>query len=382
MGSFRVVNVVARPGVGGDGRCMIRRLQLLFRFKGRQLGKLLTFVRKELRFAHERIAFGIACARRNYIKALVNLLERKEFPTFLFPLCLLLCACGDVASSLNKEGVADLEVRGKFSSGDENESMAEVVLWETGAGVGKEVSSMLGKTFRFSVQPFDLSLLRKKTVFRGKIQETFAASSGKTYLLHSVWPDGRSERIRLNNVNRLLRRDTLSMREGAVLGVGDFLPPFALYDQDGEILTTEYFDGSVTVLNFIFTRCSVAEMCPASTMKMKKLQELSEKTRIGFVKFLSISLDPEFDAPGILKQYAQAYNLQESSFRLGTADKPVIDDLTRQFGVLRKKDQALGVDHTMRTLIVNSRRQIIYQVPGKGWAVEDFLARLQEGTKG
>ena len=74
--------------------------------------------------------------------------------------------------------------------------------------------------------------------------------------------------------------------------------------------------------------------------------------------------------------------MQESSFRLGTADKPVIDDLTRQFGVLRKKDQALGVDHTMRTLIVNSRRQIIYQVPGKGWAVEDFLARLQEGTKG
>ena len=275
-----------------------------------------------------------------------------------------------------------MEVRGKFSSGDENKSIAEVVLWETGAGVGNEVSSKLGKTFKFSVQPFDLSLLSKKKVFRGKIQETFSAQSGKTFLLHSVWPDGRSERIRLNNVNRLLRRDTLSMREGAVLGVGDFLPPFALYDQDGEILTTEYFDGSVTVLNFIFTRCSVAEMCPASTIKMKKLQELSEKTRIDFVKFLSITLDPEFDAPGILKQYAQAYNLQESSFRLGPADKPVIDDLTRQFGVLRKKDQELGMDHTMRTLIVNSRRQIIYQVPGKGWAVEDFLARLQEGSKG
>ena|GEM_PF-5730881 len=48
MGSFRVVKVVVRPGVGGDGCCMIRRLQILFGFKGRQLGKLLTTVRKKM----------------------------------------------------------------------------------------------------------------------------------------------------------------------------------------------------------------------------------------------------------------------------------------------------------------------------------------------
>ncbi|HCC21342.1 MAG TPA: hypothetical protein DEP88_08860, partial [Verrucomicrobiales bacterium] len=59
------------------------------------------------------------------------------------------------------------------------------------------------------------------------------------------------------------------------------------YDQDGEVLTTDYFDGSVTVLNFIFTRCSIAEMCPASTMRMKKLQTLASQTKVPHVKFLS-----------------------------------------------------------------------------------------------
>jgi len=34
----------------------------------------------------------------------------------------------------------------------------------------------------------------------------------------------------------------------------------------------------------------------------------------------------------------------------------------------------------MRTLIINSKRQIIYQFPGRGWAVEDILARLPEGV--
>ena len=167
-----------------------------------------------------------------------------------------------------------------------------------------------------------------------------------------------------------------------ILSVGDQLPNFALYDQDGEIITTDYFVGSVTVLNFIFTRCSVAEMCPASTNKMKKLQELAEKTKIKHVRFLSITLDPQYDSPGILKQYAQAYDLNEENFRLGTADQSVIIDLTRQLGVLRKNDVKQTVDHTMRTLLINGRRQIVYQVPGKGWSVEDFLSRLQEGSEG
>ena len=54
----------------------------------------------------------------------------------------------------------------------------------------------------------------------------------------------------------------------------------------------------------------------------------------------------------------------------------MIDDLTRQFGIMRKKNQ-IPLDHTMRTIVINSRRQIVYQVPGKGWSVEDFLSRLQ-----
>ena len=36
----------------------------------------------------------------------------------------------------------------------------------------------------------------------------------------------------------------------------------------------------------------------------------------------------------------------------------------------------------MRTMIINSKRQIIYQFPGSQWSAEDFLARLPEGVNG
>ena len=110
---------------------------------------------------------------------------------------------------------------------------------------------------------------------------------------------------------------------------------------------------------------------------MKKLQDLAKQTNIPFVKFLSITLDPLFDSPGVLKSYARGYGINESNFRFGTAGKTVIDDLTRQFGIMRKKDPDAPLDHTMRTLVINSRRQIVYQVPGKGWSVDDFISRLQ-----
>ena len=274
------------------------------------------------------------------------------------------------------------ELRGRVIEADLNNSMVRVEVLACGEGLSKEWGGYSGFEKSFAVQPGDLNLLRNPNTFRATTQQTFTPTQGAGYLLTYVWPDDRSERIRVNNVNRLLRRDTLSMGDSMIRSVGDTLPPFALYDQDGEVLTTDYFDGSVTVLNFIFTRCSIAEMCPASTLRMKKLQRLAKQTKVQHVKFLSITLDPDFDTPGVLKSYARAYDLDEENFRLGTANKATIDDLTRQFGIFRKNVDDLPLDHTMRTMIINSKRQIIYQFPGSQWSAEDFLSRLPEGVEG
>ena len=269
------------------------------------------------------------------------------------------------------------EVRGEVVQVDDNKSIVSFRVTAAGSSISNFEDVSIKDVVNAEVQPGDLNLLGRKKIFRGRVQSTFSPQNGEIFFLHNIWPDEFRERIRFNNYNRLLRRDTLSLGQDAIRSVGDQVPPFALYDQDGNIITTDYLNGSVTILNFIFTRCSEPEMCPASTIKMKKLQGLVKKTEIPYVKFLSITLDPFFDTPGVLKSYARGYNLEESNFRLGTAGKTVISDLTRQFGILRKKEPEIPLDHTMRTLIINSRRQIVYQVPGKGWSVEDFLGRLQ-----
>lgn len=299
---------------------------------------------------------------------------------------ILILACFPLLSCERGEvRVADLyqlppdALRGRVIESDANFSMIRAEVLACGKGLIEEMGGSAGADCAFAVQAGDLRMLSPGFVFRAKARETFTPAGDPGYVLAEVWPDDRAERMRVNNVNRLLRRDTLSLGEDVIRSVGDALPPFALYDQDGKVLTTDYFDGSVTVLNFIFTRCSIAEMCPSSTRKMKKLQVLAEQTEIKHVRFLSITLDPSFDSPGVLKTYARAYQLEERNFRLGTASKGVIDDLARQFGILRKNVEGMPLDHTMRTMIVNAKRQIIYQFPSSHWSVEDFLARLSAG---
>lgn len=290
---------------------------------------------------------------------------------------LLLFACSKTETRKSGKGLLEDEVRGEVVRTDQNRSVASIRVTSAGSSIRDFSDLQLNDVIEVEVQPGDFNLLTRKNIFKGRLQSSFSPRNGEIFLLHSVWPDEFRERIRFNNVNRLLRRDTLTTGTDSIRSVGDQVPPFAIYDQDGDIITTDYLDGSVTILNFIFTRCSEPDMCPAATLKMKKLQELVEKTKIPYVKFLSITLDPLFDTPGVLKSYARGYNLEESNFRLGTAGKSVIDDLTRQFGIMRKKEPDTPLDHTMRTIVINSRRQIVYQVPGKGWSVEDFLSRLQ-----
>lgn len=290
---------------------------------------------------------------------------------------LFLFACSKTETRKSGKGLLEDEVRGEVVRTDQNRSVASIRVTSAGSSIRDFSDLQLKDVIEVEVQPGDFNLLTRKNIFKGRLQSSFSPRNGEIFLLHSVWPDEFRERIRFNNVNRLLRRDTLTTGTDSIRSVGDQVPPFAIYDQDGDIITTDYLDGSVTILNFIFTRCSEPDMCPAATLKMKKLQELVEKTKIPYVKFLSITLDPLFDTPGVLKSYARGYNLEESNFRLGTAGKSVIDDLTRQFGIMRKKEPDTPLDHTMRTIVINSRRQIVYQVPGKGWSVEDFLSRLQ-----
>ena len=111
-------------------------------------------------------------------------------------------------------------------------------------GCGEELLKSWGQFAGFekslSVQSGDLSLLTNKQIFRASAHRSLSVTEGEHFSIREVWPDDRSERIRLNNENRLLRRDTLSLGESVIRSVGDTLPPFCASCEFHQNLQCEY----------------------------------------------------------------------------------------------------------------------------------------------
>jgi protein SCO1/2 len=80
-------------------------------------------------------------------------------------------------------------------------------------------------------------------------------------------------------------------------------PAFSALDQSGQVVTEKTLANHVWIADFIFTRCTTA--CPLISAKMLLLRHAIERPDVRFVSF---SVDPEFDTPAVLSQYATRWH--------------------------------------------------------------------------
>lgn len=90
---------------------------------------------------------------------------------------------------------------------------------------------------------------------------------------------------------------------------------FSLTDERGEPFSDAALHGHVTLVSFLFTRCDT--ICPVTTMKMARL---ADKTfdAAARIKLASFSVDPAYDTPARLTEYAQRYHADPARWRFVT----------------------------------------------------------------
>ncbi len=98
------------------------------------------------------------------------------------------------------------------------------------------------------------------------------------------------------------------------------LPNFALTNQDGHPFTRESLLGHVTVADIIFTRCGGP--CPEMTRKMSLFQRSVPSDRS--IHLLTLTTDPGYDTPEVLKQFGAKFNADFSRWSFVTGPKPEI----------------------------------------------------------
>lgn len=153
------------------------------------------------------------------------------------------------------------------------------------------------------------------------------------------------------------------------------MPDFALENEDGRPLRRAILDGHLTLITFIFTRCPVPQYCPLMARHFGELQGaiLADSELAGRFHLLSITLDPVFDRPAVLKQYGAAVGADPRVWSFATGPIQVIDSLVQAFSVYRQRDGVL-LDHTLCTALLAPNGKIVEIWRGNDWKPADVLA--------
>ncbi|WP_338768839.1 SCO family protein [Bernardetia sp. ABR2-2B] len=133
--------------------------------------------------------------------------------------------------------------------------------------------------------------------------------------------------------------------------------PFSLTNQLGETISQEDLRGNIYVANFILTRCT-QNICPKMASEMIRVQEAFKDDKN--VKIISYSIDPTYDTPKVLKEYAEKYGADNSKwhFLTGTEEEIFQQAKCSYFLPAEKKDTYVNIDHSERFVLVDKKGQI------------------------
>ena len=232
---------------------------------------------------------------------------------------------------------------------------------------------MPAMTMEFAVTRGDIATAKEGQRIRATLVEP--ETEGGDWKLEQIWPDDQAAKRAVEAKANALRQETLNRGRSAYREIGENMPEFALYDQTGAVVDSGKFRGKKVMLNFIFTRCPIATMCPAATVKMTQVQKLAREAGVTNVQLVSITLDPAYDTPGVLKEYADTRGIDTSNFTFLTGPENAIKDLLANFGVIAEFEGDL-IKHTLATILIDENGRILHRTDHSAWEPRDFMGKM------
>jgi protein SCO1/2 len=168
--------------------------------------------------------------------------------------------------------------------------------------------------------------------------------------------------------------------------IGDAVPDFTFIDQDGKKVRLTQLRGKAVLLTFIYTRCPLPDYCirmsnnfNAIAKQLKQQPALYDKT-----EQLSISFDPEYDKPKVLRDYGENYASEVdpkfTHWKFVTATPAEIKRAGDFFGLSYTPNGAQIV-HSLRTVVIGPDGKIVHLFNGNEWKPTEAVQVLTDSVK-
>ena len=170
-----------------------------------------------------------------------------------------------------------------------------------------------------------------------------------------------------------------------MLNPGDVVPDFKFLDQSGERIGIDNFKGKTLLVTFVYTRCPLPDFCPRMSQNFAKIDKALAADPALYAKthLLTISFDPEYDTPAVLRSYGGAYTGRYSQERFehwtfaapSKADQESVDKFF-DIGVTPEKDKT--ITHSLSTVLVGPDGKVVQWYPTNDWTPDQLLADIKK----
>lgn len=171
---------------------------------------------------------------------------------------------------------------------------------------------------------------------------------------------------------------------------GDTVPDFRFLNQSGKRISIGDFKGKVLLVTFIYTRCPLPDFCPRMSQNFAKIDKALAADPALYAKthLLSVSFDPDYDTPAVLRSYGGAYtgNYTQEKFAHWDFAAPTKDsggksdqeDVDKFFdvGVTPEKDHT--ITHSLSTVVIGPDGKVFKWYPTNDWTPEQVLNDVKQ----
>ena len=168
---------------------------------------------------------------------------------------------------------------------------------------------------------------------------------------------------------------------------GDSVPDFKLLNQSNRTIRLSQFHGSALLITFIYTRCPLADYCPRMSRNFADIDKAlaADPKLYARTHLLSISFDPSYDTPKVLRSYGGAYTGQytKETFKHWDFAAPGETDLTavtQFFNVGVTPGDNKSLNHSLSTILIGKDGKVAAWYPTNDWKTEDVVAQIKRAA--
>lgn len=156
-------------------------------------------------------------------------------------------------------------------------------------------------------------------------------------------------------------------------------PHFKFIDQNSDTITQKDYKGKVYVVEFFYTTCPT--ICPIMSQNLVEVShEFKGNDKFGIASF---SIDPSYDSPEILKEYAEKYNITNPNWHLMTGKRDSLYALAEKgfmLNAMEDPNEPGGILHSGMFVLIDQEGYIRSRQDQYGNPIIYYRGFIKRGT--